>query len=121
MYRLSIELNISAAHQLRDYEGACARLHGHNWKVRVEVTTNKLNEIGIGIDFADLKKLTWQVIGKFDHNNFNIIAPFDRINPTAENIAKYFYDEIALLLPEGINLSLIEIWETDKYRVAYDG
>ncbi len=119
MYRLSIESKISAAHRLRDYDGPCARVHGHNWKIRVEVTATQLNKVGIAIDFSDLKKITWQVIGPFDHNDFNKIAPFDKLNPTAENIARFFYGEIDKLLPEGISLALIEIWETDKYRVAY--
>ena len=118
MYCLSIESKISAAHQLRDYDGPCARTHGHNWKIKVEVRANNLNKVGIAIDFSDLKKLTWQIIGRFDHNNFNEIAPFDKLNPTAENIAKYFYDEIAKILPDDITLVLIEIWETDKYRVV---
>lgn len=119
MYRLSIELKISAAHQLRDYDGPCARLHGHNWKIKVEVTAEKLDDVGIAIDFSDLKKITWKVVGQFDHNNFNDIAPFDKINPTAENIAHYFYHEIARLLPEDIKLTFVEIWETEKYRVSY--
>ena len=119
MYCLSIESKISAAHQLRDYDGPCARLHGHNWKIKVEVTAEKLNDVGIAIDFSELKNITWKVIGKFDHNNFNNIAPFDKQNPTAENIAKYFYHELAQLLPRDIDLSYIEIWETDKYRVSY--
>jgi len=121
MYRLSIETKISAAHQLRDYDGPCARVHGHNWRIKVEVVADKLNEIGIAIDFSDLKNITWNVIGRFDHNNFNDLAPFDKLNPTAENIAKYFYDEISTQLPQGISLTVIEIWETDKYRVAYAG
>ena len=121
MYRLSIETKISAAHQLGDYDGPCARVHGHNWKIKVEVVADKLNEIGIAIDFSDLKNITWNVIGRFDHNNFNDLAPFDKLNPTAENIAKYFYDEISTQLPQGIALTVIEIWETDKYRVAYAG
>jgi 6-pyruvoyltetrahydropterin/6-carboxytetrahydropterin synthase len=83
------------------------------------VTAGQLNDVGIAIDFSDLKKITWQVIGKFDHNNFNEIVPFDTINPTAENIARYFYQEIEKLLPAGIDLACIEIWETDKYRVSY--
>jgi 6-pyruvoyltetrahydropterin/6-carboxytetrahydropterin synthase len=121
MYRLSIETEISAAHQLRDYDGPCARVHGHNWKIKVEVTADRLNEVGIAIDFSDLKNITWSVIGRFDHNNFNDLEPFDKLNPTAENIAKYFYDEISTQLPQGIVLTLIEIWETEKYRVAYGG
>lgn len=121
MYRLSAELKISAAHQLRNYDGPCARIHGHNWKVKVEVCATELDKIGMAIDFADLKDITWRVIGKYDHNNFNAIAPFDNINPTAENIARYFYHEISALLPQGIKMCSIEIWETDKYKVAYDG
>lgn len=121
MYRLSAELKISSAHQLRNYEGPCARVHGHNWKIKVEVSAKELDEIGMAIDFADLKKIAWQVIGKYDHNNFNELAPFDKINPTAENIARYFFNEIAGLLPDGIKLITVEIWETDKYKVAYDG
>ena len=119
MYKLSIESKISAAHRLREYNGPCARVHGHNWKIRVEVTATQLNEVGIAIDFSDLKKITWQVIGPFDHNDFNEIAPFDKLNPTAENIAKFFYTEIKKLLPGGIKLVSIEIWETEKYLVAY--
>jgi len=121
MYRLSIEHNISSAHQLRDYDGPCTRLHGHNWKVKVDVTATKLNSVGIAIDFLELKKITWQVVGRFDHNNFNQLAPFDKINPTAENIAKYFYDEITVLLPVEIRLNKVEIFETDEYRVSYGG
>lgn len=121
MYRLSIETKISAAHQLRDYDGPCARVHGHNWKIKVEVAADKLNEVGIAIDFSDLKNITWNVIGRFDHNNFNELEPFDKLNPTAENIAKYFYEKISTQLPQGIVLTVIEIWETDKYRVAYAG
>ena len=120
MYKLAIETAISAAHFLREYEGPCARLHGHNWKIRVEVTASKLNNQGIAIDFLDLKNITWKVVGTFDHNNFNDIAPFDAINPTAENIVKYFFDEIEKLLPPDTNLKSIRLWETEKYAVEYE-
>jgi len=119
VYTLSIETAISSAHLLRDYEGPCSRIHGHNWKIRVEVSTNELDKHGIGIDFLDLKKITWQVVGPFDHNSFNEIPPFDKLNPTAENIVKYFYDEIEKLLPSGIIMKLIRLWETEKYAVEY--
>lgn len=120
MFKLSIETHISAAHLLRNYEGPCSRLHGHNWKVKVEVRAHTLNAVGIAIDFKDLKDITWQVIGRFDHNNFNEIAPFNDINPTAENIVRFFYEEIAKKLPEEIKLSKISLWETEKYRVEYE-
>jgi 6-pyruvoyltetrahydropterin/6-carboxytetrahydropterin synthase len=119
MFNLSINASISAAHLLRDYEGPCSRLHGHNWHIRVEVLADKLDEKGIAMDFKDLNELTWQVIGKFDHNNFNDIAPFDKLNPTAENIVKYFYDELKKILPEGTRLNKICLWETEKYAVEY--
>jgi 6-pyruvoyltetrahydropterin/6-carboxytetrahydropterin synthase len=119
MYNLSIVTSISAAHLLRDYEGPCSLLHGHNWKIKVEVSSDELNEQGIAIDFLDLKNITWKVIGPFDHNNFNDISPFDKLNPTAENIVKYFYEEIGKLLPTNINLKSIRLWETEKYAVEY--
>ena len=119
VYTLSIETAISAAHLLRDYEGPCSRIHGHNWKIRVEVSANELDKHGIAIDFLDLKKITWQVVGPFDHNNFNKIPPFDKLNPTAENIVKYFYDEIEKLLPSDILMKSIRLWETEKYAVEY--
>jgi 6-pyruvoyltetrahydropterin/6-carboxytetrahydropterin synthase len=120
MYKLAIEKMISAAHQLRDYDGPCARVHGHNWKIRVEVGAEKLNSIGMTIDFSELEDLTWKVIGRFDHNNFNTVAPFDNINPTAENIVKYFYQELTKVLPMGIMLKKVSLWEMDNYIVEYE-
>jgi 6-pyruvoyltetrahydropterin/6-carboxytetrahydropterin synthase len=119
MYHLAIETEISSAHQLRNYDGPCARPHGHNWKIRLNVKSKQLDAVGMAIDFAELEKITWQVVGPFDHNDFNRIKPFDTINPTAENIAKYFFDQIMLKLPQDVTLNSIEIWETDKYRVSY--
>ncbi len=119
MYRLSSRKMISAAHILRDYDGPCARLHGHNWNVKIDVLSNELNAVGLSIDFKDLDDILWKVAGRFDHNNFNDFAPFDKINPTAENIARYFFGEIKKLLPEQVVLEKISIWETDDYLVEY--
>jgi 6-pyruvoyltetrahydropterin/6-carboxytetrahydropterin synthase len=110
---------ISAAHVLRNYEGPCARLHGHNWNIKIDVMSGKLNETGFTIDFRDLDELLWKVVGPYDHNNFNDFAPFDKINPTAENIARYFFNEIKKLLPEMVELEKISIWETENYLVEY--
>lgn len=119
MFRLSTQKMISAAHILRDYDGPCARLHGHNWNVKIEVLSDELDPVGITVDFVDLDKILWQVIGPFDHNNFNDIAPFDKINPTAENVAKFFYEAIKLKLPAQIKMDKITIWETERYLVEY--
>lgn len=119
MFRLSTVKMISAAHVLRNYEGPCARLHGHNWNIKIDVMSGKLNETGFTIDFRDLDELLWKVVGPYDHNNFNDFAPFDKINPTAENIARYFFNEIKKLLPEMVELEKISIWETENYLVEY--
>ena len=119
MYRLSIETTISAAHHLKDYQGNCSMMHGHNWKIQVEVNSNKVDNVGMVIDFKDLKDITWQVVGKFDHQVFNNIPPFDKLNPTAEHLSKYFYHEIEKLLPENVKMDRIKLWETDKYSIEY--
>ena len=119
MYQLSIEKTISAAHNLRDYKGPCARVHGHNWKVRVQVKAAQLDKTGITIDFDKLEKITWQIIGRFDHQDFNRISPFDKVNPTAENVVKYFYDQIKNILPRGILIDEVSLWENDTYKVSY--
>ena len=119
MYKISTTHKIAAAHQLRNYEGPCARLHGHNWQIKVDVIVSDVNDLGITIDFVDLDKIIWKVVGKFDHQNFNAIEPFDKINPSAENIAKYFYGKIKTELAENIQLAKVSIWETDQYLVEY--
>lgn len=119
MYQLSIEKTISAAHNLRDYEGPCSRVHGHNWKIGVRVKAEQLDNAGIAIDFEELEKLTWQIIGRFDHQNLNELTPFDSLNPTAENIVKYFYDQIKIVLPRDVLLAEVTLWENDTYKVSY--
>ena len=120
MYTLSVEKEIAAAHRLRDYDGPCANVHGHCWKIRVEVTAEKLDQVGIAIDFEVIEKLLWRIIGPFDHRNFNDIAPFDEINPTAENISRYIFRSLAEILPGNTRLKKIQLWETDRYHVTYE-
>lgn len=119
MYKLSALLNFSSAHYLNEYKGNCARLHGHNWRVLVEVSTGELDMTGMAIDFKDLNDIAWKVIGKFDHQVINEVQPFNHVNPTAENLARYFYHEIKKKLPTNIKLEKIGLWETEKYLVEY--
>ncbi|NOX88703.1 MAG: 6-carboxytetrahydropterin synthase QueD [Calditrichaeota bacterium] len=119
MYKLAIETMISASHFLSDYRGPCQRIHGHNWKIQVEITGDQLNKTGMVIDFKDLSDLTWSVVGKYDHQSLNELPPFDRMNPTAENMARYFFKEIDKILPAGVKMRAIRLWETDKYMVEY--
>jgi len=119
-YIVKILTDFSAAHALRDYPGVCSRVHGHNWKVEVEVVATQLDSIGMGIDFRDLKKATRDLIEVLDHRYINDIAPFDKINPTAENISAYFYHGLSTKLNnERTRVKAVTIWETDRASVCY--
>lgn len=124
IYSVIVETNISAAHILRGYEGACSQLHGHNWKIVAEVEASKLNEIGMVIDFKEVKHALLQIGKLIDHKHLNEISPFDKINPTAENIAAWFYKKLSKKLSEkhnnkNVKLKHITIYETEKSRARY--
>ncbi|MDB9951190.1 6-carboxytetrahydropterin synthase QueD [Candidatus Thioglobus sp.] len=120
MFVLKIVTDFASAHSLRDYPGDCARLHGHNWQVEVSVCSQVLDDSGIAIDFREIKKQTKLVVKRLDHQYLNEIKPFDVLNPTAENIAKYFFDEIALLITnKDVKVKEVMIWETPRSAVAY--
>ena len=120
MFALKIVTDFASAHSLRDYPGDCARLHGHNWQVEVSVCSQVLDDSGIAIDFREIKKQTKLVVKRLDHQYLNEIKPFDVLNPTAENIAKYFFDEIALLIPnKDVKVKEVMIWETPRSAVTY--
>ncbi|VAW95066.1 6-carboxytetrahydropterin synthase @ Queuosine biosynthesis QueD, PTPS-I [hydrothermal vent metagenome] len=119
-FRTKIVTEFSAAHLLRGYPGVCSRLHGHNWKVDVEVVTSELDEIGMGMDFRDIKAATNELIGALDHRNLNDLPPFDKINPTAENISAYIFKELSKELNnERVQVDRVTIWETDRACVTY--
>ena len=119
-YTMKILLDFAAAHLLRDYDGVCNRLHGHNWKVEVLVTATELDDVGMGMDFKVIKDATRQLIGKLDHRNLNDIPPFDKINPTAENISEYLYSELSgMLNTDGIKVSAVTLWVTDRASVTF--
>ena len=94
MFEVSVEETFAAGHALRNYKGKCENVHGHNYRVQVTVEGDELNSIGLLVDFADIKKLVRAIVGRLDHQFLNDLAPFDAINPSAENMARYFYDEI---------------------------
>ncbi len=119
-YTLKILTDFAAAHLLRGYDGACSRLHGHNWKVEVEVVATALDAVGMGVDFKVIKAATREVIGRLDHYNLNEIPPFDTVNPTAENIAAHLYGELSKALnTDTVTVSAITLWETDRACVTY--
>ena len=119
-FELMIETHFSAAHSLRGYPGDCARLHGHNWHVRLYVECEELDELGLGIDYKVLKKELKEALTPWDHYNLNDVPPFDVINPSSENVAAELYREMSGRLDnERLRVSRIEIAETCTARVTY--
>lgn len=120
LYTLKITLDFAAAHSLRNYPGACSRLHGHNWKVEAEVVATQLNDVGMGVDFKTIRAATRAIAERLDHQYLNELEPFNKINPTAENIAAYFYNELAKTLNnKRIKVAAITLWETERASVRY--
>jgi len=119
-YTLKVITEFAAAHTLRDYTGACSRMHGHNWKVELEAIATKLNDVGMGVDFKEMKSIAREVGDRLDHRYLNEIEPFTEINPTAENIAAYMYREISKQLnSDTITVSAVTLWETERACIRY--
>ncbi len=120
MYELMIETTFSSAHQLRGYMDKCENLHGHNWKVQVHVAAERLNEIGIAVDFHELKRLANEVTSSLDHAFLNNVFPFTEINPSSENIAKWIYDSLKKKInTDYVNLTAITVWESETASATY--
>ncbi len=120
IYTLKVLTEFAAAHTLNGYEGACQRMHGHNWKVETVVKAKSLNEIGIAIDFHDIKQAARDIGDSLDHRYLNDLEPFKDLNPTAENIAAYIYHQLATTLNTGsIQVESVTLWETDRACVTY--
>ena len=120
MYQVSIERHFDAAHYLRDYQGKCENLHGHRYVVVAKVKTARLNKIGLAFDFTVLKKNLDDTLSRFDHTCLNDVSPFDKINPSAENIASTIYDAIKpAMTKEKVSLSAIEVYESPDSWVTY--
>jgi len=120
MFVLKIVTDFASAHSLRNYPGDCSRLHGHNWQVEVLVASNVLDDVGMAIDFREIKQQTKVVVKRLDHQYLNDVAPFDELNPTAENIAKYFYEEVGQLINnQDVRVKEVTIWETLRASVTY--
>ena len=122
MFEISVEETFSAGHALRGYKGKCENPHGHNYGVRVNVEGEKLDSIGLLFDFVHLKRILRELIGDVDHKFLNDQAPFDAINPSAENIAKFLYQEASKQigqLPNAPRIKSITVWETDETSATY--
>ncbi len=119
MYQVSAEGHFDAAHYLRDYGGKCEKLHGHRFKVVVTVKSTKLNATGLAYDFVELKHHLDGVLAKFDHASLNDIAPFDKINPSSENIAVTVYNQLKGKFHGRVSLENVQVWESPQSWVTY--
>jgi 6-pyruvoyltetrahydropterin/6-carboxytetrahydropterin synthase len=121
MFMVSVQAHYDSAHFLRNYKGKCERLHGHRYVVEVALAAGELNEAGIAFDFVDLKRELRGLADRLDHENLNDLAPFDAIEPSAENQAKYFFDEMKLRLPVPMNDAVlyVRVWETPTQFAQY--
>jgi 6-pyruvoyltetrahydropterin/6-carboxytetrahydropterin synthase len=122
MFQVSVEETFSAGHALRGYKGKCENPHGHNYRVRVTIEGPELDNIGLLADFKQVKHILRGIINELDHQFMNDLEPFRKVNPSAENLAKYFYEETSREvkgLPAGAKISEITVWETDTASAQY--
>lgn len=122
MFEVAVDATFSAGHALRNYKGKCENVHGHNYKVRIVLEGSTLDSTGLLYDFTDLKRSVRETIAGVDHKFLNDQAPFDVLNPSAENIARYFYEETSRRLgtmPAGVRIAAVTIWETDTSAATY--
>lgn len=123
-YELSVSAEFCAAHRLDGYAGNCRNTHGHNWGVTAYVLCTELDQLGMGLDFRDIKSLVKEALASLDHVFLNDLAPFAAQNPTAENIARHLFEELSRLLaarPDGggARISRIHVAETPGAGVTY--
>ncbi|HYN14210.1 MAG TPA: 6-carboxytetrahydropterin synthase QueD [Terriglobales bacterium] len=123
MFQITVEDTFAAGHYLRNYRGKCENPHGHNYKVRVTLCGEELDRAGLLLDFKDLKDVMRDTVDRLDHQMINDLEPFTVLNPSAENLAKYFYDETQTKLRAATNgrvrVKDVTVWETDTTTATY--
>jgi 6-pyruvoyltetrahydropterin/6-carboxytetrahydropterin synthase len=123
MFEVSVEETFASGHYIRGYRGKCEKPHGHNYKVRITLEGETLDNIGLLLDFRELKAELNEVIDRLDHQMINEIEPFTTVNPSAENMAKYFYEELNASLAKSadgrVRVKLVKLWETDTTTATY--
>lgn len=123
MYEIQVEAGFSSGHYLRNYHGRCENPHGHNYKVCVTLAGTELDEAGLLLDFKLLKQVMRPVVDRIDHQMLNDLEPFTTVNPSAENLAKYFYDQTNEQLREmtsgRVRVKQCTLWETDTASATY--
>jgi 6-pyruvoyltetrahydropterin/6-carboxytetrahydropterin synthase len=124
MFEVHVTTTFPAAHALRNYYGKTEPIHGHNWRAKITIAGPQVDSMGLLIDFVPLQKEIARVIGRLDHQFLNEVTPFDTVNPSAENIAHYLWQEFSVSVPPmqpefAVSVSRIEVWETDNCSAVY--
>ncbi len=124
MFEVNVEAIFPAAHALRNYYGKTEPIHGHNWKMRVTIEGPELDSMGLLVDFIGLKKSIARVLSRLDHTFLNEVPPFDVVNPSAENVAKFIHDDLNTDLPAlqpetAVRIARVEVWEMDQCSAVY--
>lgn len=120
MYELTVEVGFSAAHQLRGYKGNCENMHGHNWRVQINITADRLNDIDIAVDFREVKQVARDVVSPLDHAFLNEVFPFTEKNPSSENIAKWIFDTLKKRInDDNLRVAGVTVWESDTASASY--
>ena len=120
MYEVTVKTQFSAAHRLRGYDGKFENLHGHNWLAIGSVQANELDAMGVGVDFVMLKDKMNDILSKLDYKNINDVPPFDKLNPSAENIAKWLYDELSQAINTAkVRVTRVEVKEFENCGASY--
>ncbi|HKZ80480.1 MAG TPA: 6-carboxytetrahydropterin synthase QueD [Pyrinomonadaceae bacterium] len=119
-FEVMIERNFSSAHQLRGYRGKCENLHGHNYKIEIYARGRELNNIGLLVDFVELKAAADEVVQYLDHRNINELSPFDEVQPSAENLAKYILDRVRSRITDPrVDIYKVRCFETPTSVATY--
>ena len=123
MFEVSVEESFAAGHYLRNYKGKCENPHGHNYKVRITLAGEELDKAGLLLDFKDVKEAIRRVVEYLDHQMMNDLEPFQTVNPSAENLARYFYEETSARLKAAtqgrVNVKAVKVWETETTTASY--
>jgi 6-pyruvoyltetrahydropterin/6-carboxytetrahydropterin synthase len=125
MFEVSVEDTFAAGHSLRNYRGKCENVHGHNYRVRITLEGADLDPVtGLLVDFVEVKRILRKTMAYLDHQFINDLPPFTVLNPSAENIAKYFCEEMQKGLDEGmaavpVRIQAVTVWETDTSVASY--
>jgi len=126
MHTIFKDFTFAAAHAIRGHTRGCENLHGHNYRVRVHLRAERLDALGMVLDFADLKEMMQEILGPFDHRVINDIPPFDERNTTAELFSEYVFQEACRRLashskdPDRVHIARVEVWENDTACAVFE-